>query len=121
MLLSYTREDGPEICQDGNYIEHPLLQRGVLWGIGRMSVCNPLLMLQKGAGQDVVPYLLSDDVEIRGLAAWTAGALRVKLAREALEVLAKDHRAFSLYQEGYLQATTVATLAQTALKELDKL
>ena len=25
MLISYMREDGEELCQDGNYLEHPLL------------------------------------------------------------------------------------------------
>jgi len=36
MLVSYMREDGPEAFQDGNFIELPMLQRGLLWGIGRL-------------------------------------------------------------------------------------
>ena len=30
MLLSYMREDGPELFADGNYLELPMLQRGLL-------------------------------------------------------------------------------------------
>ncbi|MGE4559702.1 MAG: DVU0298 family protein, partial [Desulfobulbus sp.] len=41
LLISYMREDGEEVCQDGNYIEHPLLQRGLLWGVARLSACRP--------------------------------------------------------------------------------
>jgi hypothetical protein len=37
LLISYLREDGPEICQDGNYIEHPVLRRGLLWGVAPPS------------------------------------------------------------------------------------
>jgi len=36
MLVSYMREDGPKAFQDGNFIELPMLQRGLLWGIGRL-------------------------------------------------------------------------------------
>jgi hypothetical protein len=36
MLISYMREDGPEAFQDGNFIELPMLQRGLLWGVGRL-------------------------------------------------------------------------------------
>ena len=44
MLVSYIREDGPEAFQDGNFIELPLLQRGVLWGIGRLVRCKRLTL-----------------------------------------------------------------------------
>lgn len=33
MLVSHMRQDGEELCQDGNFLEHPLLQRGLLWGL----------------------------------------------------------------------------------------
>ena len=46
MLISYMRGDGPEVHQDGNFLEHPFLQRGLLWGIGRLAEQNPELLQQ---------------------------------------------------------------------------
>jgi hypothetical protein len=59
VLLSYAREDG-------NYLELPVLQRGLLWGIKRLSEIRPHLV------QDVEPYLStymqSTDAKVRDLA-----------------------------------------------------
>jgi len=59
VLISYTREDG-------NYLELAVLQRGLLWGIKRLSEARPHL------ARDVVPYLppylQSGDAEVRDLA-----------------------------------------------------
>ena len=37
MLVSYTMDDGPELFQDGNFLELELLQEGVLWGLCRVA------------------------------------------------------------------------------------
>ena len=59
VLLSYAREDG-------NYLELDVLQRGLLWGIKRLSEVRPHLV------QDAAPYLSaflqSGDAEVRGMA-----------------------------------------------------
>lgn len=59
VLLSYAMEDG-------NYLELPVLQRGLLWGIKRLSDVRPHLM------QDAEPYLShylqSSDTEVRDMA-----------------------------------------------------
>ncbi|MBN1833440.1 MAG: HEAT repeat domain-containing protein [Deltaproteobacteria bacterium] len=59
VLLSYAREDG-------NYLELEALQRGLLWGINRLSEVRPHLV------QDAAPYLShytqSADAEVRDLA-----------------------------------------------------
>ena len=59
VLLSYAREDG-------NYLELPVLQRGLLWGIKRLSEVRPQLV------RDTAPYLSayrqSTDAEVRNLA-----------------------------------------------------
>jgi hypothetical protein len=59
VLLSYAREDG-------NYLELPVLQRGLLWGIKRLSEVRPHLV------QDAAPCLLhytqSADAGVRDLA-----------------------------------------------------
>ncbi len=120
MLLSYLREDGEEICQDGNFIEHPLLQRGLLWGIARLSRCNPDLLLEQGAGADIPPYLESPDVETRGLAALAAGAIRLTAAQPLLQLLTTDSSPLTLYQEGLFVETTVRAMAQSALEAMNR-
>lgn len=66
VLISYTREDG-------NYLEHDVLQRGLLWGIKRLSETRPHLV------QDASPYLTlylqSGDADVRDLAGQVLNAL----------------------------------------------
>jgi len=60
MLISYIRPDG-------NYLEHPPLQRGVLWAIGRLAEENP--GLAREAAPYLKPLLKSPDAQVRALAA----------------------------------------------------
>lgn len=120
MLLSYMREDGPEICQDGNYIEHPLLQRGLLWGVARLSGCRPRLLIDKGAGADIPPYLHAKDATVRGLAALAAGNLHLNATEAALRARVDDPAPLTLYWDGQFRATTVGALAQSALEQMSE-
>ncbi len=119
MLLSYVREDGEELCQDGNCIEHPLLQQGVLWGVARMCECCPDLMLEHHAGDDLPPYLESPDPSTRGYAVLAAGALGLAAVRPRLLQLAGDDSVISLYWHGEFNTTSVAELARAALTTLN--
>lgn len=58
-----------------NYIDHEPLQRGVLWGLGRLVRERPELLRRKGALDSVGPHLESKDAASRALAAWTVGLL----------------------------------------------
>ncbi len=120
MLISYMREDGQEICQNGNYIEHPLLQRGLLWGMARMSSCRPRLLIERGAGADIPPYLQAEDGVTRGLAALAAGNLHLNATEGMLRGLIQDTTPLTLYWEGALQSTTVGELAQSALERMSE-
>ena len=70
ILISYIREEG-------NFQEHKLMQRSVLWGIGRLSQVRPELV--KGAVPYLLPYLKSRDDTARGLAVWIMGYLGPKI------------------------------------------
>jgi hypothetical protein len=107
ILISYAR-------QDGNYLEHEGLQRGLLWGIGRLSEKRPELV-RESAGL-FLPYLESRDVVIQGLAVRLMGLLRVKEAQPVLQTLAEDESAIALVIENRLAATRVKDLAAEALK-----
>jgi hypothetical protein len=68
MLISYMRKDGEELHQDGNYLELPLLQRGLLWGVARLCGIHPQIMKQKGAENDLLRYLDSPDHQVVAMA-----------------------------------------------------
>ena len=68
MLISYMRGDGEELHQDGNYLELPLLQQGLLWGIGRLCQVYPERMKENGIENDLIHYLDSEDMQVVGLA-----------------------------------------------------
>jgi len=106
ILISYASEDG-------NFQEHELMQRGVLWGIGRLAQVRPEL-----AGSAIGPvmvFLKSDDAHARGLAARILGVLRAKEAKVHLKDLLKDEGEFTNYLDGALIKRTVKKAASEAL------
>jgi hypothetical protein len=62
ILISY-------IQPDGNFIEHEVLQRGALWGIGRLAHARPQLL--KTSVDYLHPYMQADDIRI--CADWQPG------------------------------------------------
>jgi len=109
ILLSYAREDG-------NYLEHEGLQRGLLWGIGRLSEKRPELV--RGASALLLPYLESRDEVIRGQAARIMGLLQVKEARPVLRELTWDDSALVTMLGNELTTVRVKDLAEEALRAI---
>lgn len=75
MLISYMRDDGEELYQDGNFLELPLLQRGLLWGVGRLCQDHREEMIARRLESDVAAYLESPDRYVVGLATWCLALL----------------------------------------------
>ncbi len=118
MLISYMRLDGPLEHQDGNYLELPELQRGVLWGIGRLAQKRSDLLVKKGVVADVLAYLVSQDPTILGFTAKALGLLGTNGAViKALERLLDDKRSFRVYHDGEITAETVSGVAANALEQ----
>ena len=109
ILLSYARENG-------NFQELETMQRGVLWGIGRLAQIRPGLL--KDASQHIIPYLKSPDATVRGLAAWITGLLGAEDARQSLEQLLEDENPIRIYLDRSLVECRVKELAVEALKRL---
>jgi hypothetical protein len=109
MLISYAREDG-------NFQEQELMQRGVLWGIGRLSEVSPDLVVD--AAPYLMPYLQSSDPSVRGHAAWIMGLLGVEESRSNLEQLMKDTAGLQTYRDHKLIKVQVRELAEEAIKNL---
>jgi hypothetical protein len=96
-----------------NFIEHPALQEGVLWGVGRLAHARPAWT---GDGAELLmPFLASPEAVLRGLAAWAGGPLADTRLRPLLEELATDRAPLRLYRGERLQTCSVGELAVQAL------
>jgi len=111
ILLSYIREDG-------NFQEHELMQRGVLWGIARLVEKSPGLL--SDAVPHIVGFLSSSDPAKRGLAARIMGSLHSKEAEERILRLSSDESEFSTYLDGALRHCSVKQMAEWALKKMQE-
>jgi hypothetical protein len=115
MLISYMREDGEELFQDGNFLEHESLQRGLLWGIGRLAEKRPEMLIERGVVGDILPYLGSPDSSVRGLAARSLGLLQAEKVVDQIKLLVNDTAPVRLYHGGRIRTETVGQLAEEAL------
>ena len=106
ILVSY-------INQNGNFIEHEILQRGVLWGLGRLAYARPQLVANAAAF--LLPFLRSNDAIHRGLAAWVSGALSSEITTPLLQDLVADEAKITIFINMNLVESTVGKLAQEAL------
>jgi hypothetical protein len=118
MLISYMRDDGPELFQEGNFLEHAVLQRGLLWGVGRLAEVRPEMLQMGEVAADLLPYLDSADHVVRGLAARALGLLPAPEAAAAIAQLAGDATPVSLYEAGTLRTMTVEDLGREALQRI---
>ena len=109
ILLSYAREEA-------QYLEHEGLQRGLLWGIGRLSEKRPELVGEATAF--LLPYLESQDQVIRSLAVRLMGLLQVKEALPRLRKLAEDESEVVIMVENNLVTVRVKDLAEEALRAI---
>jgi len=66
----------------GNFIDHPDLQKGILWALGRLAQDRP--HRAAGASEFLLPFLASPNPDLRGLAAWTASALAANATKPLL-------------------------------------
>ena len=108
LLVSYA---DPE----GNYLEHPVLQRGVLWGWGRLARKRSEIFQPSAAF--LIPYLQSSDPYLQGLAAWAAAPLASGALVDYLSPLAANTDTISLYEDQILKTRPVGQLAQAALAD----
>jgi hypothetical protein len=106
ILLSY-------LHPERNFIEHPALQEGVLWGIGRLAHAWP--KVTAACAELLTPFLGSAETALRGLAARACGPLADARPTCLLEKLAADRATFVLYRKERLEACSVGELAVQAL------
>ncbi len=103
ILLSYVQKEG-------NPLENPLLERGVLWGIGRLAQERPELV--EGCGCHLVPYLQSEDPIHRGYALWALGFLKEEIPVRVLAHLKEDATEVQIYEGNGLGIFRICDLAR---------
>ena len=106
ILVSYIRPDG-------NFLEHEVLQRGVLWGLGRLAYARSEMVAYAAAY--LPPYLESQDPIVRGHALWTAGALPLEKNIPYIQPLVEDNTRFKLFLDGEITETSIGKLAAELL------
>ena len=112
ILISYIRPDG-------NFLEHEVLQRGVLWAIGRLAEVRPDLVV--GAAPALGHFLLSADPVHRGLAVRTVGLMRAHPLADRIAPLVTDDGRLDLYADLHLRPVRVGALAREAMTALEQL
>ena len=99
-----------------NFLEHPVLQRGVLWGLGTLARFWPEMI------REVIPnlhcFMESGDPRHRAYAARIAGYAGGREMIPLIEPLADDPAIIDLYEDGRLRSTTVGQLARSAIDEI---
>jgi len=107
ILVSYIR-------RDGNLLENELLERGVLWGIGRLAQVRAGLIGY--APPHVALYLESHDPLHRGLAAWSLGFLDASPFRHQLERLLDQGVEIRVYENRSIRSFSIGELAARAIR-----
>ncbi len=118
MLISYMCEDGEEFFQDGNYLELPMLQRGLLWGIGRLGQCHRDEMIEQDIVDNVAAYLSSTDSTVSGLAIWALGLLQAKTTAQRIAPFLDEDKVIQIYRDNFLQDVELGVLAEEALQAM---
>ena len=118
MLISYMCEDGEEFFQDGNYLELPMLQRGLLWGIGRLGQCHRDEMIEQDIVENVAAYLSSTDSTVSGLAIWALGLLQAKTTAQRIAPFLDEDKVIQIYRDNFLQDVELGFLAEEALQAM---
>ena len=102
MLVSYA---DPE----GNFLEHPGLQQGVLWALGRLGRVYPELVRQ--ASRSLPFFLASPDPVLRGLAVWAAIPLHEEALQALVQPMKDDESQLTIFVDEELKTFTIGQLA----------
>ena len=101
------------VMPDGNYLDHPPLLAGAIYGIGRLAESNP------DEARPAEPYLLETlrhkDATVRGLSAWALGLIGAKSAAAPLEKMVDDDEQVEFWRDNEMKSLTVGQAAQEAI------
>jgi hypothetical protein len=107
ILISY-------IDPDGNFLEHEILQRGSLWGVGRLAHARP--SLARPAASFLPAFFDAPDPYLRGISIWAASPILNDAIVPLVEKKQSDEGPLRLYQDQKIDWITVGELARLSLK-----
>ncbi|MEN8140936.1 MAG: DVU0298 family protein [Thermodesulfobacteriota bacterium] len=110
MLVSYMREE--------NYLELPALQKGLLWGVGRLAMVRPEIIRRFDGEGYMSIYLESADRQVRVLAARNFGILGTPEAEFWIRGMFADKTPVRLFEDGEFLDTSVGELARQAVQRI---
>jgi hypothetical protein len=113
ILVSYIREDG-------NFLEYEPLQRGAVWGIGRLAQVRPQILESLHVSLYLLPFLRSPDATVRGLSVYVAALMDAKEAEGLLERLMNDDTPFQTYLNGAIVTVHIHEFARKAWDRIQK-
>lgn len=113
MLVSYTQGDGPELCQDGNYLELPELQRGLLWALAKVAEKYPDDLRSFKFQDDLADYLNSSDAEVRFWAVKCLLLLGYDEGFSFIKQTGRDHT-IEYYSDGVFGTSTIQDVLNQA-------
>jgi rubredoxin len=104
------------ISEKGCFLENEQLQKGVIWGLGRLEIIDEALK------EIVFPFLLqalkNSDPSMQGTSAWAIGELGVKKAIPFLKTLQKEHQVIKLYINDQFQEKPLGQWAEEAIEKI---
>ena len=107
MLVSYMREE--------NFLELAALQRGLLWGIGRLAAVRPeIIHAYDGEGYMEI-YLESSDGQVLGLVSRNFGILKTTAAAHWIKQFFDMTTPITLFENNTFRHTTTGELAREAV------
>ena len=106
ILVSYANPDG-------NFLEHPGLQPGVLWALGRLARVQPAIVAP--AIDFITPHLQAPNPQMCGTAVWALRPFVDHRLAALLQPLVSDTSRLQLYIDDALKPCTIGALAAEAL------
>ena len=103
-----------------NFLEHPPLQRGAVWALGRLALARPDLARSQGARGLLEPLLSSPDSRVAGLAAWALGNLGPGRVPAAMSDLQNDATTLCLLRDGRVLRASVGQLSRRAMARMTR-
>lgn len=100
------------IDPEQNFLEHPGLQRGLLWGIGRLACSEPERI--KSAVPHLLSFIASADAVHRGISAWALGNKGDHKNLGALKSLFSDDAEIEFFENWQVVQLRVKDLARRA-------
>ena len=103
------------------FLKYPEFRPAALWALGRIGEAHPQLIRREPALK-LLDLFQDANPQTRGAVAWAAGKMGLFEARPLLEGLVEDQSKVSFFrpETKTLEETTVAELAQEALKNLKR-